>query len=227
MSMISGRDVNGPQRGLIGLLIGSGLILAFGLLAADVRDVAVRSVVAPADAATWLRVRDLFAELTLLGDAALAEQAVPRAARTFVREVDLRYVGQSTELAASGCEALEEAIEAFHRRHEQRYGFCTREEAVEIVTVRVIAIGATPKPRLVPAEIANARAPKREALLERRSVYDGVRFTDTPVYARELLAAGNVFDGPAVVEQYDATTYGAAGWSARIDAIANLVIART
>ncbi len=203
-----------------------GVFSAFGLLAADVRDVAVRSIVAPADATTWLRVRDVFAHLTQLGDAALAQQAVPVAARAFVREVDLRYVGQSTELATSDCKTLEDAVEAFHLRHEQRYGFCTRDEPVEIVTARVIAIGTTPKPHMVPADVGTARPPHAGALLERRLAYDGARFVETPVYARESLEGGNAFDGPAVVEQYDATTYVAPGWSARIDAIANLVLER-
>ena len=203
-----------------------GVFSAFGLLAADVRDVGVRSVVAPADAATWLRVRDVFAQLAQRGDAALAQQAVPPAARAFVREVDLRYVGQSTELAVADFETLAEAIEAFHLRHEQRYGFCTRDEPVEIVTARVIAIGTTPKPHLEPSSVGDPHQPEAGATLERRSVYDGSRFSETSVYARALLEPGNVLRGPAVVEQYDATTYVAPGWSARIDALANLVLER-
>jgi N-methylhydantoinase A len=40
------------------------------------------------------------------------------------------------------------------------------------------------------------------------------------------LRAGDALAGPAVIEQYDATTYVAPGWSARIDAISNLVLER-
>jgi N-methylhydantoinase A len=203
-----------------------GVFSAFGLLAADVRDVAVRSIVAAADEVTWLRVGNVFDELTQAGDSALAEQAVPLAARAFIREVDIRYVGQSTELSVADCETLPRAIEAFHLRHEQRYGFCTRDEPVEIVTARVIAVGTTPKPHLVAEEVAGARPPEREALAERRNVYDGERFVATDVYARALLRAGDALAGPAVIEQYDATTYVAPGWSARIDAISNLVLER-
>jgi N-methylhydantoinase A len=201
-----------------------GVFSAYGLLAADVRDVSVRSIVAAADDATWARVRTVFEELTSACDAVLAEQAVAAAERGFVREVDLRYAGQSTELAVSDCDSLERAVSTFHARHEQRYGFCAPEEPVEIVTARVIAVGATPKPPLVASDFEGVRAPDAGALLEWRIVFDGSRFVDTPIYGRASLRAGDAFAGPAVAEQYDATTYVAPGWSAQVDAFDNLVL---
>lgn len=201
-----------------------GVFSAYGLLAADVRVTAVRSLVAPADADTWARSRKLFDALAKEGDAALGEQGVAKADRSFVRELDLRYVGQSTELVVGAPRSLDEAVEAFHQRHEQRYGYAAREDPVEIVTARVIGIGTTPKPRLVAAAAPARRAPEQRALRERRDVFDGAAFVDTPVYDRAVLRPGDAFDGPAVVEQYDATTYLAPGWSARVDAFGNLVM---
>jgi N-methylhydantoinase A len=201
-----------------------GVFSAYGLLAADVRQVAVRSLVAPADDETWKRTRKLFDALAREGDTALAEQGVAKADRSFVRELDLRYVGQSTELVVSAPRSLEEAVGSFHARHEQRYGFAARHDPVEIVTARVVAIGTTPKPRLVAAAAPARRAPEQRALRERRPVFDGTAFTDTPVYGRAALRPGDAFDGPAVVEQYDATTYVAPGWSARTDEYGNLVM---
>ncbi|HTW84005.1 MAG TPA: hydantoinase/oxoprolinase family protein [Candidatus Sulfotelmatobacter sp.] len=203
-----------------------GVFSAYGLLAADVRAGAVRSLVAPADAETWKRVRALFDALAKETDAALGGQGVPKDDRSFVRELDLRYVGQSTELAVTAPRTIEEAVEAFHRRHEQRYGFAARRDPVEVVTVRVTGIGATPKPRLVAAAAPAARAPEPRALRERRAVYDGSAFVDTPVYARAHLRPGDAFVGPAVVEQYDATTYVAPAWRARVDGYGNLVLER-
>jgi N-methylhydantoinase A len=201
-----------------------GVFSAYGLLAADVRVTAVRSIVAPADDETWSRARKLFDALAREGDAALGEQGVAKGDRSFVRELDLRYVGQSTELVVTAPRSLEEAVEAFHRRHEQRYGFAARRDPVEIVTARVVAIGTTPKPRLVAAAAPARRAPEARALREHREVYDGARFTATPVYGRAHLRPGDAFAGPAVVEQYDATTYLAPGWDARVDGFGNLVM---
>ncbi len=203
-----------------------GVFSAYGLLAADVRTVAVRSLVAPADAATFARVNDLFETLAAETDTALAAQGIAVAERSFVRELDLRYVGQSMELAVSATASLAAAVEAFHARHEARYGFAARADAVEIVTVRVTGVGTTPKPALAAVAVPAARAPEPSALRERRNVYDGHRFVETPVYARTGLRPGDAFDGPAVVEQYDATTYIAPGWRARVDGFGNLVLER-
>ncbi|MBV9409046.1 MAG: hydantoinase/oxoprolinase family protein [Candidatus Eremiobacteraeota bacterium] len=204
-----------------------GVFSAYGLLAADVRTSAVRSVVAPADAETWSRVRALFDALAREGDAALGEQGVAKDDRSFVRELDLRYVGQSTELVVTAPASLDAAVEAFHALHEARYGFAARRDPVEIVAVRVVAVGTTPKPRLAAGAAAARRKPEQRALREQRSVYDGHAFTETPVYDRAFLRAGDAFDGPAVVEQYDATTYVAPGWSARVDAFNDLVLEHT
>ena len=201
-----------------------GVFSAYGLLAADVRVVALRSLILPADDAAWARAFGAFDALIAEADAALADQEVDGGARSFVREVDLRYVGQSTELTAAAPTSLADAIETFHTKHEQRYGFAARADAVEIVTVRVVGIGATEKPHLAQVTVPAARAPQDDALSERRSVYDGAAFVDTPVYARARLQPGDAFAGPAVIEQYDATTYVAPRWNARIDGFGNLVL---
>jgi len=203
-----------------------GVFSAYGLLAADVRTTAVRSLVAVADAATFARVDEIFTVLAKEADTALAAQGVAPADRSFVRELDLRYVGQSTELAVVAVDSLAAATAAFHARHEQRYGFAAHQDPVEIVTVRVTGVGATTKPRLVASDVPAPRAPEASALRERRRAYDGVAFVDTPVYARTALRPGDAFAGPAVIEQYDATTYVAPGWDARIDGFGNLVLER-
>jgi N-methylhydantoinase A len=61
----------------------------------------------------------------------------------------------------------------------------------------------------------------------RRHVYfRGVGFVDTPCYARERLAPGMAFSGPAVVDQGDATVLVAPGFTARIDSATDIVMER-
>jgi len=59
-----------------------------------------------------------------------------------------------------------------------------------------------------------------------RRVWDNGAFVDAVVYDREKLAAGATFAGPAIVEQYDTTTWIPAGWGARLDTGGNLVLER-
>jgi N-methylhydantoinase A len=201
-----------------------GVFSAYGLLAADVRVVRVRSLVETADERAWEHACRLHGVLGREVNAALVEQGVAERDRTFVRELDLRYFGQSTELTVTACESLTDAIEAFHLAHERRYGFSARQDAVEIATVRVAGIGITPKPRLVAAAVPALAAPPSDALREKRKAFDGHAFVATPVFARAALLPGHAFAGPAVVEQYDATTYVAPGWNAHVDAFGNLVL---
>jgi N-methylhydantoinase A len=202
-----------------------GVFSAYGLLAADVRIALARSIVVPAADVAWPDVERVFRELHAAADLELAEQEVEPRARTFTRELDLRYAGQSFELTVRGAATCAEAIARFHEGHEARYGFCAPGDPVQIVTARVIAVGATAKPELAAAPVAPRTVPlEARALSERRDVWDADGFTPTPVYARDRLAAGDAFAGPAVIEQYDATTYVARGWYARVDAFGNLVI---
>lgn len=205
-----------------------GVFSAYGLLAADVRAVAVRSLVEAATDDAFARARALFETLARDVDASLAAQAVSAGARRFVRELDLRYAGQSTELAIGDVTSLDAALAAFHRKHRERYGFAVEDEPIEIVTVRTIGIGTTPKPPLVPtprtSRKAAVRAPLPGARTLEREAFDGERFVTLPVYARAELRCGDAFAGPAIVEQYDATTFVAGGWSAHVDTLANLVL---
>jgi N-methylhydantoinase A len=73
---------------------------------------------------------------------------------------------------------------------------------------------------------AGPHPPENAALRETRSVFDGARFVATPVYARAALRTGDAFAGPAVIEQYDATTYVAPGWDVRIDTFGNVRMER-
>jgi N-methylhydantoinase A len=63
-----------------------------------------------------------------------------------------------------------------------------------------------------------------EARIDTRDVWDGTHFVTMPVFEREKVPAGGTFDGPAIVEQYDTTTYVAPGWRATVDAFGNLVL---
>lgn len=202
-----------------------GVFSAYGLLAADVRIALTRSIVIDAEDATWPEVERVLHELDVAADAALAEQEVESAARSFTRELDLRYAGQSFELTVRGATTSADAIARFHAGHEARYGFSAPDDPVQIVTARVIALGATAKPPIAAAPAApQATSPRPRALREERAVWNGDTMASTPIYARDRLAAGDAFSGPAVIEQYDATTYVAPGWNAHVDAFGNLTM---
>jgi N-methylhydantoinase A len=200
-----------------------GLFSAYGLLAADVRIATSRSVLAVAGAATWDALDAAFESLRSEGEALLAAQAIPAEDRSYQRELELRYAGQSFELSVPAG-SLADTLEAFHTRHAARYGYAVRDEDVEVVTVRSIAVGRTPRPPAETRAPADPFAAPESALLETRAVWDGTSSVPAGVFAREKLTPGATLSGPAVVEHYDTTTYVAPGWRAVVDGFDNLVL---
>jgi N-methylhydantoinase A len=122
-------------------------------------------------------------------------------------------------------ESLNDLARTFHAEHRRLYSYDLPNAPIELVNLRVTAVGALPErataaPRLAGGDLASA-------LVRRRPVYfRGRGFVDTPCYARERLAPGLRFDGPAVVDQDDATVLIAPGFRARIDSAADIVLER-
>jgi N-methylhydantoinase A len=71
-------------------------------------------------------------------------------------EADLRYVGQSFELTVPLQQGL---AEAFHRAHEERYGYAERGRAIELVAVRTAEVRPGPRLELPTAEPLQATGP--------------------------------------------------------------------
>ena len=59
---------------------------------------------------------------------------------------------------------------------------------------------------------------------ESRRAWDAGAFVDATIYDRERLRAGAALAGPAIVEQYDTTTWIPAGWRATVDPHDNLLL---
>ncbi len=203
-----------------------GLFSALGLLAADVRATFSRSLVAPLDALTLGNAEGAAATLTAEARAALLEQGVPAEKIRTVVELDLRYAGQSFDLTVP-LDGDENALaEAFHQRHERRYGYASRDERVELATVRVTAIGsagAAPQTALAAGAVTDAGA----ARIGTRRAWDAGAFVEAAIYERERLTAGAAFEGPAIIEQYDTTSWIPAGWGALCDATGNVLVERS
>jgi N-methylhydantoinase A len=147
-----------------------------------------------------------------------------------LRSVDLRYHGQSFELpvpvppgplSATDMARLREQFDAMH---ERAYGYAASEDPVELVNVRLAAVGVTPKPRRAPLPEGGTDA--APALKGRRDVWfaEAGSFRPTGVFDRGKLLRGNVIDGPAIIEEPDASTLVHPGWTASVDEHANLVL---
>ena len=116
-------------------------------------------------------------------------------------------------------------VESFHKKHKAVYGYRRDGEPVEIVNARIKAIGVIKKPLEKRKKIEDHLPPAEAALPSRNIFFEkNMKYESTIIYARNELMNGNSFMGPAIVEQYDATTIVYPDWRGRIDGFGNLVL---
>ncbi len=149
-------------------------------------------------------------------------------------ELDMHYVGQTHTVSAplpvdyrpegTGIDAvqLRAAFEAAYRRAFSRL---LSGQPVRIVTLRTAAIGR--RPAFEMRALAPRHARLEDARLGQRPIRLAGKWVETPVLSRLDLPVGAVVQGPAVLEQSDATTLLEPGMIARVDEFGNLVIDRS
>ena len=188
-----------------------GLLSALGLLHADVRgDFSVTRLVR-AEPSNIAAVNASFDELRQRGDIWLTGEAGKNARARRDWLIDLRYLGQNSELSLQlpkgklDARSLARLVEDYHVRHLAYYGYAMRGQSVEIVNLRLMVTMARRSPPAETRRFPGGTA--RDAILERRQVwFPETGFVDTPVYDRERLPTDCRVTGPAIVEQMDTTT---------------------
>ncbi len=207
-----------------------GVTSALGLLATDLRHDYVRTYITPTAEMDVEVLNNTYREYEERAAVLLLQEGVARSQIRFIREVDMRYLGQSSELrvrlrnARLDKSLVSELNHDFFAAHERSYGFAVTTEPTEIVNVCLSALGSVPRPkrRKLPPGTVSVEA----ALKERRPVYliPEKRFEPTNIYDRYQLKAGNRILGPAIVEEIDSTTFIPTGCLAEVDGYGNLLI---
>jgi len=210
-----------------------GNLSAFGLLTVDVRNDDVQTFVRRHDDLDLAELADVYTALRDRAAAALEAEGFAEHERAFVRQADLRYAGQASEVRVDAPDgAIDEAfattvIARFHDRHEATYAYCYRDDpsqGIEWVNVRVSGIGPIARPQLRRLEAGDGD-PGRATVGDRQVHFDGAWHT-AQLYARAGLLAGDGIAGPAVVQEFSSTVPLAPGFTARVDDLGNLVIRR-
>jgi N-methylhydantoinase A len=210
-----------------------GVLCAVGALVADMRRDFVRTVHRSFPVGggedVLAAMREVFGALEAEGAAWLAAQGVASGRRRFRRVAEMRYGGQSFEIAvelgpddlAAGAAAL---TERFHREYARTYGEAGAGSVIEVRDLRVTAVGATPKPRFDGAAGAPAAAPRAA---ETREIFHDGRRQPALFIERAAIGPERRVAGPAVISQYDTTTFVPAGYEARVDRFGNLIAEAT
>jgi N-methylhydantoinase A len=191
---------------------------AYGMLVADVIKDYSQTVMVPGNSP----IKALSDQLEALAQRGINEvlaEGVARAAIDIEPSLDMRYKGQSYELNIPFTPTF---LDSFHHKHQQTYGYAKPEEAIEIVNLRVRAIGRSNPPPLTPQPLGDPNPV--QSLLETRPVVFDQGSIPTPFFRAEAIRPGNRLRGPAVVVREDTTILLHPGDQARVDEFQNIII---
>ena len=208
-----------------------GYFSAYGMLFSDLRYDYVRSVFRHLNDISFDEIEAIYKKMEDEGRAAISASAVAPQEIIFERAADMRYMGQehavTVDLAQKFFDGQDRnAIKNhFDEIHAIRYGTSAPSEPADLVSLRVTVLGRMKKPPRNAVEEGQEKvddvALRQHKLVYFRSVQD---FVSTPVYQRDFLKNGNVFHGPALVEEHASTTVVQPGDTVKVDQFGNLQI---
>ena len=214
-----------------------GAFSALGLLCTDVLHDYIRSELKPLAQLDPAHAEAMFREIEADAATELREEGLDPAQASFERELDLRYAGQGYELRvplaglrrdALDPAAIAKARQGFDEQHARIHGHAAAEKAVELVSYRLRVRVTVPKYKPQVFAAGEPAPPGADAVKGRRPVlFSAEAATDTVIIDRDALAVGTRLVGPAIVEQFDATTVVPRGWTASVDRYKNLVLEHT
>ncbi|MBW4664919.1 MAG: hydantoinase B/oxoprolinase family protein [Chroococcus sp. CMT-3BRIN-NPC107] len=177
----------------------AGVLSAYGMGLADVREVKERAV--EAKLTQKLNLEEILTEL----------EAQTQGKGEILRRVHLRYEGTDSPLIV-GFGLVKEMRENFERLHRQRYGFVVdRALIVEAVEVELVCKQDVPK------ECVISRTTNKNIVpVAMVKTYIAEAWRDTPVYQREDLQPGTSIDGAAIVVDATGTNVIEPGWRVEI-----------
>ena len=204
---------------------------AYGILHSNLAHDLVRSKVLAATTDNLETLAAMAESLHTEATARLDADAVPEEDRQIELKADMRYKGQAFELMISASAAaasasfdratLDGLVEAFHATHRQRFSYANPGAAVEIVSLRVSAIGRLPMQGGTVALTAVERKPPR-----RREVWLDGGWHEVPAWSRGEIAPGVEIEGPALIDEAYTTVLIADSWRCRRHASGHLLAER-
>jgi len=203
-----------------------GVLSALGLLVSNLRAEFARTCMQRAGHYDMAKLGQVFDELAEEAVAWLDREGVPADARMLFKQASLRYKEQGFELdvpwnGGVDDKALDALLDGFHEAHKRSYGFSLPQMPIEIVTLRVDAVGMLPP---VTLHELPERGEASHAVRGKQRIAFAAGEADVPVYDRTKLGRGARIEGPAVITQLDATTLILPGQEAAVDKYGSIVV---
>ncbi len=186
-----------------------GTFSAHGMLEAEVRHDLVRPHFSRWDRLNVETVANATNELAQSARRLLEEDGVEPRRALLTTSVDLRYVGQEHFLTLPARKFDDRVLKQFHSLYKRTFGHSNPGELVEVVNIRLTAVGSG----------AHARPDGAHADAGSGKPYDSypVRFRGEPVktprYQRQDLERGQQINAPCIIDEDSCTTVVPDGWT--------------
>ncbi|TWG67368.1 hydantoinase/oxoprolinase family protein [Aminobacter sp. J44] len=205
-----------------------GITNALGCVVADLRHDFVRTINRPVGHLDEQLLSDILAEQAAEGEKLIAKEAIRPKALRFIHSADMQFVGQThliNVLLPGRNISRSQLQDLFEKAYFARFRVELPEIRANLVNLNTSVIGERPDIDLSTLiDPAGREKTLPAALVERRPVWFDGEWIDTPVYAREKLPLDAAFDGPAILEQFDATTVIEPNTRATTDRDGNIII---
>lgn len=206
----------------------SSVFCAAGMLLSDLKHDYVRTFTCDVTKVRPAEINVMFEEIEKAARATLECEGMADGRIIIQRSVDLRYIGQHNEVEVSLPEPHITAVSlgalaaSFHARHDLLYGYSMTRAALELMNLRVRAVGLTDKPHFESLQATGHDM--RNALKGYREAYFDNELLKTPVYDGLKLENGDKLVGPAIVEQPNTTLVLPTGYRLVCDAYSNYIL---
>lgn len=211
-----------------------GITSALGCVIADLRHDQVRTVNLMLDTLDVAALDRLMVNEGLAAERIVADSGVAVERIDIVYELDMHYMGQTHTIAVPLPVTLKDGTTgisaetiraAFENAYRASFSRLLLGIAMRIVTLRTAVIGRRPSFDL--AALAPPPGATRESAARgTRPIWFGTGWQDARIWSRLDLPIGAILEGPAVLEQPDATTIVDPGLTARVDTLGNAILER-
>ncbi len=205
----------------------AGVLSALGLLLADsIKDYS-KSILKTSENISKRELEKHFVRLKEKGLKDMQEGGFKEREVSLLPYLDLRYLGQSYEITTPYTDMDRKIsgfsfIPEFHKAHRKLYSYHHAQQPIEIVNIRVKAIGSGKKIKLKKQPPGGPNP--ESAFIKKQDVYHKGRKFRASIFNRSLLRPGNRMNGPSLIADFDSTTFLPSSYYLEVDEFLNLII---
>lgn len=204
----------------------SSVFASWGMLMSDIRHDYSQTLLLPARGISYKEVNSVYDEIIRKAEETLNTEGVEASDVVITKSLDMRYEGQEHTVEIHvpyenvDENNIEEIIKNFHENHERMYSYTLPENELEIVNIKIQALGKLEKPKMIETDTEEGTALKEE----REVFYEESGWIHVSVYDKDKLKVEESVTGPAIIEEQSSSIILHDGDVLQKDKYGNLVI---